>query len=679
MENKLENRKDTKKQLSFAVTVTIAVIVAVFSVFIACCVSPYTQEVGENIDLSHNKPFLSGVCKVIADTSIIDTEKIGTYPINVRVLGFLKLPSKLMVRDTTPPEITVRELTVPKGAEPLPEDFVVKTADKTALRLEFRWAPITDSNGTAQISAIDEGGNVTTVSVPYKVSDTLSVISVEKGTPTEDIAELVNEQLGKEISTDIPDEDYLGEFHTVVESDGKNNLIVINIADTKAPEFNVISYDVLKGQTLSPLDFLSDVYDASEYTVEFITPPDFNKVARKQTVEILLEDEYGNSSIAKAELNVHNLSSTVISEAGLSAKSLGYMVSNMLGTDDPLPRIAEDFECKDLPVGTYPTELVGEYSVIPINVEIRDTIAPKVKLKPLTVLIGRKRDITDFVEEYTDASEVSLSFKYEPSTDKEGRHLVTVIAADEWGNTAEYTTVMKVTLDDTPPRFYGITKLTAYEGDTVSYRKGVSAIDDSDGKVGFSVDTSRVKTSVVGTYTVVYTATDRDGNTVSETTTLEILPITEEAAYARADEVLAGIIKEGMTDREKARAIYDWCRANIRYSTLTSHLMGHYERAAYSGFTKHYGNCYTYYAVASALLNRVGIENMEIHRNSTTNPHYWNLVNIDGSWYHLDTCPQPPPHNLEVFLLTDADVKAFTQNKVANYYNFNADDYPATP
>ncbi len=679
MENKLETRKDIKKQPLFAATVTIAVIVAVFSVFIACCVAPYTQEVGESINLSHNKPLLSGVCKVIADTSVIDTHEIGTYPITVRIFGFLELPTKLMVRDTTPPEITARELTVPKGGVPLPEDFVINTSDKTALRLEYKWAPITDSNGTAQISAIDEGGNVTTVNAIYKSSDTASVISVEKGTPSEYIAELVKEQFGEEVSVDIPDEDYIGEYHAVVESDGKNDLVVIKIADTKAPEFTVISHDVLKGQTLSPLDFLSDVYDASEYTVEFITPPDFSKVARKQTVEILLEDEHGNVGIAKAELNVHNLDTTVISEAGLSAESLGYMVSNMLGTDEPLPRITEDFECKDLPVGTYPTQLVGEYSVIPINVEIRDTVAPKVKLKPLTVLIGGKRDVTDFVEEYTDFSDVSFSFKYEPSTNKEGRQLVTVIAADKWGNTAEFTTVMKITLDDTPPRFYGITKLTAYEGDTVSYRKGVSAVDDTDGKVGFSVDTSRVKASVVGTYTVVYTATDRDGNTVSESTTLEILPITEEAAYARADEVLAGIIKEGMTDREKARAIYDWCRANIRYSTLTSHLMGHYERAAYSGFTKHYGNCYTYYAVASTLLTRVGIENMEIHRNSTTNPHYWNLVSIDGEWYHLDTCPQPHPHNLEVFLLTDADVKAFTQNKVANYYSFNADDYPATP
>ena len=134
-----------------------------------------------------------------------------------------------------------------------------------------------------------------------------------------------------------------------------------------------------------------------------------------------------------------------------------------------------------------------------------------------------------------------------------------------------------------------------------------------------------------------------------------------------------------MTDREKARAIYDWCCENIKYSTLTSHLMGYYAKASYSGLTRHYGNCYTYYAVSSVLLTRAGITNIQIQRNSVTDPHYWNLVSIDGSWYHFDTCPQPPPNKLEVFLLTDSEVRAFSRNKVANYYNFSAENYPATP
>ena len=61
-----------------------------------------------------------------------------------------------------------------------------------------------------------------------------------------------------------------------------------------------------------------------------------------------------------------------------------------------------------------------------------------------------------------------------------------------------------------------------------------------------------------------------------------------------------------MTEREKAKAIYDWCCENLKYSTVTSYLMGYYYKAAYSGYKLHYGNCYTYYAVARSLLTPRG-------------------------------------------------------------------------
>ena len=68
-----------------------------------------------------------------------------------------------------------------------------------------------------------------------------------------------------------------------------------------------------------------------------------------------------------------------------------------------------------------------------------------------------------------------------------------------------------------------------------------------------------------------------------------------------------------------------------------------------------------------------------IQRNNPNKPHYWNLVNIDGSWYHFDTCPQPYPNNDGCFLLTDAEVAAYSTNKQSGYYNFNKANYPATP
>ena len=107
--------------------------------------------------------------------------------------------------------------------------------------------------------------------------------------------------------------------------------------------------------------------------------------------------------------------------------------------------------------------------------------------------------------------------------------------------------------------------------------------------------------------------------------------------------------------------------------------MGKYIEAAYSGFTKHIGNCYTYYAVASVLLSRAGIENIEIQRNNPHAPHYWNLVKIGGNWYHLDTCPKWKSHPIKTFLLTDWQVKQYSLYELEGYYSFDESLYPATP
>ena len=107
--------------------------------------------------------------------------------------------------------------------------------------------------------------------------------------------------------------------------------------------------------------------------------------------------------------------------------------------------------------------------------------------------------------------------------------------------------------------------------------------------------------------------------------------------------------------------------------------MGDLKPAAYVGLTTHRGNCYTYYAVSRTLLDRAGIKNMEICRDDPAKPHYWNLVNIDGAWYHFDACPHPNGHPLDSFLLTDAQVAAYSEKEVKDYYKFAAGKYPATP
>ena len=132
-----------------------------------------------------------------------------------------------------------------------------------------------------------------------------------------------------------------------------------------------------------------------------------------------------------------------------------------------------------------------------------------------------------------------------------------------------------------------------------------------------------------------------------------------------------------MTERERLWAIYAWSVANLRYTAYADKT--DVVAAAYYGFRNGRGDCFVYYAVTRFLLTRAGIENLEIHRDNPEKPHFWNLVKFEGNWYHLDTCPHYAAHPLTCFLLTDAEVKAYSENHVEDYYSFDATLYPPTP
>ena len=119
----------------------------------------------------------------------------------------------------------------------------------------------------------------------------------------------------------------------------------------------------------------------------------------------------------------------------------------------------------------------------------------------------------------------------------------------------------------------GVKNLSAYEGDTISYRSGVTAYDETDGTVIVYVNSKNVNTSVAGTYTVTYTAYDTSGNAATASAKVTIKPVTQSTLDSLADEILSVIITGSMTEREKAKAIYDWCCENLKYSTVTSYTL----------------------------------------------------------------------------------------------------------
>ena len=78
------------------------------------------------------------------------------------------------------------------------------------------------------------------------------------------------------------------------------------------------------------------------------------------------------------------------------------------------------------------------------------------------------------------------------------------------------------------------------------------------------------------------------------------------------------------------------------------------------------------------MLNRVGIESIEVHDNEYE--HYWNMVKINSSWYHFDTTSG---WGEQRFLWTNKQLKEYNfYNSILDLtvnYEWDETAYPATP
>lgn len=99
---------------------------------------------------------------------------------------------------------------------------------------------------------------------------------------------------------------------------------------------------------------------------------------------------------------------------------------------------------------------------------------------------------------------------------------------------------------------------------------------------------------------------------------------TYEAAVSRA----LAVLRPGMTDFDKALALHDWLAAHCSYDdSLTRY-------SPYHALVTGSAVCQGYLLAYSDLLNRAGVENAPAVSDSQN--HGWNIVKLNGVWYHVD-------------------------------------------
>ena len=137
----------------------------------------------------------------------------------------------------------------------------------------------------------------------------------------------------------------------------------------------------------------------------------------------------------------------------------------------------------------------------------------------------------------------------------------------------------------------------------------------------------------------------------------------------KVEEIISENINDTMSDKEKIRVIHDYIINHTKYDKTkggNSHL-------AYGALIDGSAICGGYTDAMSIFLYRFNIPNFKI----STEEHIWNVVYLDGNWYHLDlTWDDPVNEILDIlshnyFLITDEELS----EKNDGEHNYNKDFY----
>ena len=309
-----------------------------------------------------------------------------------------------------------------------------------------------------------------------------------------------------------------------------------------------------------------------------------------------------------------------------------------------------------------------------VQCTVTEDIPPRGEGKEVMVEAGTVPEPSVFVDKIVDDTEVTVTYKEVPSFIRAEKQSVVLVLTDLFGNTAEVEATAKVVPAVNGPHFAGLETIYLALGATVSYRTGVTVTDAQDGVLSFQVATNGFNSQVAGRYTVYYSATDSDGNKLIAPRTIVVESHTGQILRQKAQEMLDQIIKPGMTQDEKIYAVFKKVKANVWYSGKSD--KSSIENAAYEGFTKWAGDCYTYYAMVRVMLDMLEIPNVEVTRVGGTSNHWWNLVQFeDGKYYHVDATPHRIT-NMEHFKMTESVITAYANNPAVinyrpNYYTYD--------
>ena len=148
--------------------------------------------------------------------------------------------------------------------------------------------------------------------------------------------------------------------------------------------------------------------------------------------------------------------------------------------------------------------------------------------------------------------------------------------------------------------------------------------------------------------------------------------ITEEIR-AEAQRVVAQVVTDGMSSYDIAKALHDYLVLNCAYDMrLYSGNMPQTSYTAQGALMDHTAVCSGYAKAYELLMEIAGIP-CEYVSGYATGGHAWNLVEIDGEWYHVDTTWDDPIPNREGYVRYDYFLKSDSYMRQHQHTSWSAD------
>jgi hypothetical protein len=435
-----------------------------------------------------------------------------------------------------------------------------------------------------------------------------------------------------------------------------------------------VSCSIISGEFLSPGAFIADA--GPNVKARFQTAVDFAAPGSK-TIDIILSDSNGTVRSIQAHLTVYVGVHSISQRDSADSNGIGL---NSFVFDAQNSGMARMLTNRNYFVYAKPgqfyaaIELGSNISYCAVN--LIDRTPPSATPKTVEISTGKQVSPDDFVTGIIDSSKVFSNYANgAPDVNAIGEQNVAINLMDEFGNFTIVNSKLVVNevsyVDTAPPVFDFIPNRYYQTGSEPDYLTQVIATDDYDLEPDIAYDASSVDTSRAGRYPVAYTATDESGNAATARAFIIMTDTSIDDVFSMADRVLASITNDGMSQWEKARAIYNWVSRNVAYVNAGAQIDP--INGAYIAFTRGRGNCYQFYAASEILLTRAGIKNLYVARLGSNVPHFWSFVDYGDGWYYFDATPYAL--RMDGFMFTDATAKA-RYGAGGRNYNFDRSLYP---